>query len=164
MRKLFSLLGIENDRADTPRESAVELIAGSPEQIAEVIETARQEIAKLREDKSWIENRLRDDIEQLRNDRLELNQKLTDRDSEIVQLSKDVEAAKDSAGEKAREMLRGAGHAPIADANIDQEAITGPLGSDEKIFFDYKNMEAGADRLAFSEKHKDALARYTNSQ
>ena len=163
MRKLFSLLGIDNP-TDTPRESAVELIAGSPEQIGEVIETARQEIAKLKEDKSWIENRLRDDIEQLRTDRLDLNQKVADREAEIVQLTKDVEAAKDSAGEKAREMLRGAGHTPVADANIDPDALTGPLGSDEKVFHDYQNMKAGADRLAFAEKNADALARFSNSQ
>jgi len=163
MRKLFSLLGIDSP-TDPPRESAVELIAGSPEQIAEVLETARQEIAKLKEDRSWIENRLRGDIEQLRTDRIDLTQKVADRDSEIVQLGKDVEAAKGSSAEKAREMLRGAGHAPVADANIDPDALTGPLGSDEKVFFDYQNLKAGADRLAFAEKNKAALARYSSSQ
>ena len=163
MRKLFSLLGIDN-ADNSPRESAVELIAGSPEQIADVLETARQEISKLKEDKAWIEDRLRGDVEQLRADRLELNQKVLDRDAEIVALQRDLETAKDSAADKAREMLRGAGHSPVADSNIDPDAATGPLGTDEKLFLEYKSMSAEADRLAFAEKNKDALARYSSSQ
>ena len=139
------------------------MIAGSPEQIAETFETARQEIAKLRDDKAWVENRLREDIESLRADRLELSQKVEEKDLHIVQLQKDVEAAKDSAADKAREMLRGAGHAPVADANIDPDAATGPLGHDEKTWAEYKAMKPGAERLAFAEKNRDALDRYTNS-
>ena len=139
------------------------MIAGSPEQIADAFDAARQEIAKLKEDRTWIENRLREDSESLRKDRLELSQKVEDRDSEIVQLQKDVENAKDSAGETAREMLRGAGHAPVADANIDPDAMTGPLGHEEKIWEEYQNMPAGADRLAFAEKHRDILQRASDS-
>ncbi len=162
MRKLFSLLGIDNTERPT-QEAAVEMIAGSPEQIAETFETARQEIAKLRDDKAWVENRLREDIESLRADRLELSQKVEEKDLQVVQLQKDVEAAKDSAADKAREMLRGAGHAPVADANIDPDAATGPLGHDEKTWAEYKAMKPGAERLAFAEKNRDALDRYTNS-
>ena len=51
MRKLFSLLGIDNNSERPTRESAVEMIAGSPDEIAGVFETARQEIAKLKDDK-----------------------------------------------------------------------------------------------------------------
>ena len=163
MRKLFSLLGIDNTERPT-QEAAVEMIAGTPEQIAETFETARQEIAKLRDDKAWVENRLREDIESLRADRLELSQKVEEKDLQIVQLQKDVDAAKDSAADKAREMLRGAGHAPVADANIDPDAATGPLGHDEKTWAEYKAMKPGADRLAFAEKNRDALDRFTNSQ
>ena len=163
MKRLFSLLGID-DRTERPtKEAAVEMITGSPEQIAETFETARQEIAKLRTDSAWTENRLREDIESLRTDRLELSQKLEERDLQLVQLQKEVVAAKDSASDKAREMLRGAGHAPVADANIDPDAATGPLGHDEKTWTDYKAMAPGADRLAFAEKNRDALARYTAS-
>ena len=162
MRKLFSLLGIDSAERPT-KEAAVEMIAGSPVQIADAFDAARQEIAKLKEDRTWIENRLREDIESLRKDRLELSQKVEDRDSEIVQLQKDVENAKDSAGETAREMLRGAGHAPVADANIDPDAMTGPLGHEEKIWEEYQNMPAGADRLAFAEKHRDILQRASDS-
>tara|TARA_R100000808_G_scaffold1821_4_gene7763 strand:- start:2632 stop:3105 length:474 start_codon:yes stop_codon:yes gene_type:complete len=156
------LLGIDNTERPT-QEAAVEMIAGSPEQIAETFETARQEIAKLRDDKAWVENRLREDIESLRADRLELSQKVEEKDLQVVQLQKDVEAAKDSAADKAREMLRGAGHAPVADANIDPDAATGPLGHDEKTWAEYKAMKPGAERLAFAEKNRDALDRYTNS-
>ena len=163
MRKLFSLLGIDNTERPT-KEAAVEMIAGTPEQIAETFETARQEIAKLRDDKAWVENRLREDIESLRADRLELSQRVEERDLQLVQLQKDVEAAKESASDKAREMLRGAGHAPVADANIDPDAATGPLGHDEKTWTDYKAMKPGADRIAFAEKNRDALARYTAAQ
>ena len=162
MRKLFSLLGIDNTERPT-QEAAVEMIAGTPEQIAETFETARQEIAKLRDDKAWVENRLREDIESLRSDRLELSQKVEEKDLQIVQLQKDVDAAKDSAADKAREMLRGAGHAPVADANIDPDAMTGPLGHEEKIWEEYQNMPAGADRLAFAEKHRDILQRASDS-
>ena len=163
MRKLFSLLGIDNTERPT-KEAAVEMIAGTPEQIAETFETARQEIAKLRDDKAWVENRLREDIESLRADRLELSQRVEEKDLQIVQLQKDVDAAKDSAADKAREMLRGAGHAPVADANIDPDAATGPLGHDEKTWSEYQAMKPGADRLAFAEKNRDALARYTAAQ
>jgi uncharacterized protein involved in exopolysaccharide biosynthesis len=163
MRKLFSLLGIDNNSERPTRESAVEMIAGSPDEIAGVFETARQEIAKLKDDKAWTENRLREDIESLRADRLDLAQKVEDRDSQLVQLQKEVEAAKDSASDKAREMLRGAGHAPVADANIDPDAATGPLGHDEKTWNDYQAMAAGADRLAFAEKNREALERFTSS-
>ena len=163
MRKLFSLLGLDNNSERPTREAAVEMIAGSPDEIAGVFETARQEIAKLKDDKAWTENRLREDIESLRADRLDLAQKVEDRDSQLVQLQKEVEAAKDSASDKAREMLRGAGHAPVADANIDPDAATGPLGHDEKPWTAYQAMPAGADRLAFAEKNREALERFTSS-
>jgi len=163
MRKLFSLLGIsETERPN--RESAVEMIAGSPDQIADAFEAARQEISKLQEDKRYIENRLRDDIESLRTDRLNLTQKLEERDLEIIQMQKDVAVAKDSAADRAREMLRGAGHSPIADSNIDPDAATGPLGHDENTWQEYQAMKAGADRLAFAEKNREALERFTKSQ
>ena len=164
MRKLFSLLGIDNSGERPSKEEAVEMIAGSPDQIADAFTAARQEITKLKDDKAWVENRLREDIEALRKDRLELSQKVDDRDAQIVQLQKDVEAAKNSAGETAREMLRGAGHAPVADSNIDPDAMTGPLGHDEKVWEEYQNMAPGADRLAFAEKNRDALERFSSSQ
>ena len=164
MKRLFSLLGIDSNTERPTKAAAVEMIASSPDQIAEAFDSARQEIAKLKDDKAWVENRLREDIESLRADRLDLAQKVEDRDSQLTQLQKDVEAAKDSASDKAREMLRGAGHAPIADANIDPDAATGPLGHDEKTWHDYKNMAGGADRLAFAEKNRDALDRFTASQ
>ena len=163
MKRLFSLLGIDSNSERPSKEAAVEMISGSPDEIAGVFETARQEIAKLKDDKAWTENRLREDIESLRSDRLELSQKVEERDAQLVQLAKDVEAAKDSAADKAREMLRGAGHAPVADANVDPDAISGPLGHDEKVFQEYENLSPGADRLAFAEKNKDALSRYTSS-
>ena len=49
MRKLISLLGIDNNSERPTRESAVEMIAGSPDEIAGVFETARQEIEKLKQ-------------------------------------------------------------------------------------------------------------------
>ncbi len=163
MKKLFSLLGITSE-AETPnRAEAVEMIGANPEQIAEAFDAARQEIAKLRKDNAWVENRLREDIESLRKDRLDLTNKVDEKDRQIVALEKEVESAKDSAADQAREMLRGAGHTPVADANHDPDAVSGPLGTDEKIFHDYQAMAPGADRLAFAEKNRESLERYTSS-
>tara|TARA_R110001599_G_scaffold131864_2_gene308196 strand:+ start:593 stop:1084 length:492 start_codon:yes stop_codon:yes gene_type:complete len=162
MKKLFSLLGI-NQSAEVPgRDDAIKMIAGSPEDIAEAFEAGRNEINKLRGDKEYIENRLRSDIDALRQDRADITQQLEEKVAQIAQLQKEVTLAKDSAAEKAREMLRGAGHAPVAEANTDPDAGTGILSAEQKVLHDYNNMAPGADRLAFATKHRAELEKAAN--
>jgi hypothetical protein len=133
---------------------AVALVTSNPEQVGAAMEEGRREIEKLRQDAEWAANRFRDDLEEARKYTAQLETTDIAKDAEISQLKTAVAVADKSADEKARDMVRRAGHAPVA---ISQDpAAAAPTGA-AKILVDYRALTPGSERLKFATENRAAL-------
>lgn len=137
----------------TATGDAVALVTSNPDQVGAAMEEGRRTIEKLRLDAEWSANRFREDLEEGRKYTAQLETAAAAKDSEIAQLKTDVANADGSADQKARDMVRRAGHAPVA-------ILADPTAADPDktgILADYRKLAPGAERLKFAETNRAAL-------
>ena len=133
---------------------AVALVTSNPEQVGAAMEEGRREIEKLRLDAEWSANRFRDDLEEGRKYTAQLETAGAAKDAEIAQLKTDVAVADKSADEKARDMVRRAGHAPVA---VTTDPAATETADVPKILTEYREFTPGAARLKFAQENRAAL-------
>ena len=130
------------------------VITSNPEEVGEAVTLARAEFAKMKGDHEYIVNRLRQDVEDFRQDLTTVRASLETSTAEVAALKGQLATAENSAEEKARELLRKSGHGPIAPA---AEAAT----SDDPpaAYTAYMEMPAGGERLKFYNQNRAAIDR-----
>ena len=146
--KLFSFM-VGNETGDPGA-----VITSNPEEVGEAATMARAEFAKIKGDHEYIVNRLRQDVEDIREDLTGVRASLETATSEVATLKGQLTTAENSAEEKARDILRKSGHAPITSAPT-------PASSDDppEVYTKYKAMAAGGERLKFFNQHRAEIER-----
>ena len=150
---MINLIDWIKGKKDATGGDAVALVTSNPDQVGAAMEEGRREIVKLRQDAEWSANRFRDDLEEARKYTAQLETSAAAKDSEIAQLKTDVAVADQSADGRARDMVRRAGHAPVAispDPTPAENDTTGILGK-------YRALTPGAERLKFATENRAAL-------
>ena len=132
----------------------VEVITSNPEQVGEAATMMRAEHLKVKGDHEFIVNRLRQDVEDFRQDLTTVRASLETSTAEVAALKGQLAIAENSAEEKARELLRKSGHGPIAPAAPAASSDDPPAA-----YTTYMEMPAGGERLKFYNQHRAAIDR-----
>ena len=146
--KLFSFM-VGNETGDPGA-----VITSNPEEVGEAATMARAEFAKIKGDHEYIVNRLRQDVEDIREDLTGVRASLETATSEVATLKGQLTTAENSAEEKARDILRKSGHSPMATAPTPASSEDPP-----EVYTKYKAMAAGGERLKFFNQHRAEIER-----
>ena len=146
--KLFSFM-VGNETGDPGA-----VITSNPEEVGEAATMARAEFAKMKGDHEYIVNRLRQDVEDIRDDLTGVRASLETSTEEVATLKGQLTTAENSAEEKARDILRKSGHGPMAAAPTPASSQDPP-----EVWTKYKAMAAGGERLKFFNQHRAEIER-----
>jgi len=129
------------------------VITSNPDEVGEAITMARAEFAKVKGDHEYIVTRLRQDVEDFRADLGTARASLETAAAEVASLKAQLVTSENAAEEKARNILRKSGHAPIATTATADPAAT------PSNYNTYKEMSPGAERLKFFNSHRAEIER-----
>lgn len=147
-KNILSWLGVSREEAAEPEMAAV-----TTDEVPEILQAARNEIARLKKDAEWTENRYREDIAAFKAVIDQQGAEVKELTAKLAEAEQRANDESESAREKAIAMLSQVGQPPV-DVSAAQGAVQ---THNEEIREKYLRMKPGAERRAFRMEHEEIL-------